>query len=131
MKTRYHTKDGLAVYDLDPLAAELWVIAGPDDLDEVAIDTDDIPEGCRWVDSNEWAAIQSLARHHYVPHHEIVRAVRDARGQTDRVEQRALALLHERGHMAGLTCDQQREVEWDVCKECSFLEAMRANQRIV
>ena len=68
-------------------------------------------------------------RPQYVPYPAIVQAVHDARRQTDRVEQRALALLHKRGHMAGLTDDQQREVEWDVCKECSFLEAMRANQQ--
>jgi hypothetical protein len=38
-------------------------------------------------------------------------AVHDAAEQTNRVEQRAIALLHERGYMSGLTCDQQREVE--------------------
>jgi hypothetical protein len=60
MKTTYRTKDGLAVYDLDPLASELWAIAGPDGLDETAIDTDNLPDGCRWVDEAEWAALDRI-----------------------------------------------------------------------
>jgi hypothetical protein len=44
----------------------------------------------------------------------ILVAVHEARQQTDRVEQRAIAILHEQGYMAGLTCDQQRAVERDV-----------------
>lgn len=41
---------------------------------------------------------------------EIRGAIHDAASQTDRVEQGAMALLHERGAMTDLTCDQQREV---------------------
>lgn len=42
---------------------------------------------------------------------EIARAVYDASQETERLEQRAIALLHERGSMAGLSCDQQRQIE--------------------
>lgn len=37
--------------------------------------------------------------------------IQTAATQTESVEQRAIRLLHERGHMANLTCDGQRDVE--------------------
>lgn len=59
MKTDLRTPDNLAVYDLDPQAAELWAIAGPDGLIESEIDTDNLPTGCRWITDEEWEALQS------------------------------------------------------------------------
>jgi hypothetical protein len=53
-KTNLRTADGLTVYDLDPQAADLWAVAGPDGLDPATIDTDNLPDGCRWVDNGEW-----------------------------------------------------------------------------
>ena len=50
------TSDGLMIYDLKPHASELWAVAGPDGwqgrLGE--IDTDNLPEGFRWVTDEEW-----------------------------------------------------------------------------
>lgn len=61
IKTKYKTADGLTVYDLDPNAAELWVVAGPDGhVGE--IDPDDLPEGFRWVDGSEWEALQDAVK---------------------------------------------------------------------
>lgn len=59
--TEYRTRDGLAVYDLDPQASELWAVAGPDGLDPAAIDADNLPAGCRWVSDDEWDQIQYRA----------------------------------------------------------------------
>lgn len=53
------TKDGLAIYDLDPNAPELWVVAGPAGCDVKAINTDNLPDGFRWVESDEWESLQS------------------------------------------------------------------------
>lgn len=53
------TKDGLTVYDLDPQASELWVVAGPAGVDPKTIDTDNLPEGFRWVSSDEWEELQN------------------------------------------------------------------------
>jgi hypothetical protein len=52
------TKDGLTVYDLDPQAAELWVVAGPAGYEATAIDPDDLPRGFRWVTNEEWEELQ-------------------------------------------------------------------------
>ncbi len=49
------TSDGLRVYDLDPRASELWAVAGPDGYDPTTIDPDDLPEGFRWVEEEEWS----------------------------------------------------------------------------
>jgi len=58
IKTKYRTTaDNLAVYDLSPQAAELWVVAGPDGHTG-EIDTDSLPEGFRWVTGEEWEALQ-------------------------------------------------------------------------
>ena len=57
IKTNLRTTDGLAVYDLDPLASDLWVVAGPDGHTE-QIDTDNLPDGFRWVTNEEWASLQ-------------------------------------------------------------------------
>jgi hypothetical protein len=55
------TKDGLTVYDLDPQAGELWAVAGPNGFDPKAIDPDNLPDGFRWVEDEEWEAIQADA----------------------------------------------------------------------
>lgn len=58
IKTNYKTTvDNLTVYDLDPQASELWVVAGPDGF-VGEIDPDDLPEGFRWVTGEEWEALQ-------------------------------------------------------------------------
>ena len=51
------TRDGLRVYDLDPLAGDLWAVAGPDGYDPSAIDPDALPEGFRWLDGDEWSGL--------------------------------------------------------------------------
>ena len=48
------TKDGLKVYDIDPLASELWVVAGPDGFQIEDIDPDCLPDGFRCVETKEW-----------------------------------------------------------------------------
>lgn len=58
IKTKYRTTaDNLAIYDLSPQAADLWVVAGPDGHTG-EIDTDSLPEGFRWVTGEEWEALQ-------------------------------------------------------------------------
>ena len=61
IKTSLKTKDGLAVYDIDPLASDLWVVAGPDGHTG-PIDPDDLPEGFRWVTNEEWASMQNAVK---------------------------------------------------------------------
>lgn len=56
--TNMRTKDGLVVYDLDPQASELWAVAGPEGFTGT-VDTDDLPDGFRWVDNAEWSALQA------------------------------------------------------------------------
>lgn len=51
------TRDGLAVYDLDPLAGELWAVAGPAGWEVREIDVDCLPNGFRWVEEEEWQAL--------------------------------------------------------------------------
>jgi hypothetical protein len=58
--TNRTTVEGLTIYDLDPLSAELWAIAGPAGHDPKTIDTDDLPEGFRWVDGKEWEELEKL-----------------------------------------------------------------------
>jgi hypothetical protein len=58
--TNRTTTDGLTIYDLDPLSAELWAIAGPAGHDPKTIDTDDLPEGFRWVESDECEELEKL-----------------------------------------------------------------------
>ena len=58
-RTNLKTADGFTVYDLDPQAAELWAVAGPDGLDPATIDPDNLPDGCRWVDEAEWTTLQA------------------------------------------------------------------------
>jgi hypothetical protein len=53
-RTSHVTAHGEAVYDLDPQASELWVVAGPAGIDPASIDPDDLPDGCRWVNGDEW-----------------------------------------------------------------------------
>ena len=52
------TKDGLTVYDLDPQASELWVVAGPEGYQISDIDPENLPDGFRWVSENEWQELQ-------------------------------------------------------------------------
>ena len=42
-------------YDIDPLAAELWVVEGPPGYDPNTIDPDNLPKGWRWISDDEWA----------------------------------------------------------------------------
>jgi hypothetical protein len=55
--TDFTTDDGLAVYDLDVNASELWAVAGPHGYDVNAIDTDNLPPGFRWVENEEWSRL--------------------------------------------------------------------------
>jgi hypothetical protein len=55
------TIDGLTIYDLLPQASELWVVAGPAGYDPKEIDMENLPEGFRWVESDEWEVLQKLA----------------------------------------------------------------------
>ncbi len=55
--TGFKTKDGLTVYDIDPLSSELWAVAGPAGIDPESIDPDELPQGCRWVDDAEWSEL--------------------------------------------------------------------------
>lgn len=57
IKTNKKTSDGLTVYDLDPNASELWVVAGPSGFDPCTIDPECLPKGFRWVTSDEWEEI--------------------------------------------------------------------------
>ncbi len=56
------TADGLTVYDLDPQAAELWAVAGPAGVDPTTIDPEDLPDGFRWVEGDEWAGASVTIR---------------------------------------------------------------------
>ena len=55
------TKDGLTIYDLQPQASELCVVAGPIGYSVDQIDMDDLPIGFRWVTAEEWEALQAQA----------------------------------------------------------------------
>jgi len=70
MQTNKVTKDGLTIYDLDPQASELWAVAGPAGHDPQAIDTDDLPDGWRWVEAWEFSEPQAFIlvfRPHQMP----------------------------------------------------------------
>lgn len=49
-----YTLNGLRVYDLDPLASEIWACVGPDGADPRTLDPDNLPEGFRLIDGDEW-----------------------------------------------------------------------------
>lgn len=53
------TKDGLTIYDLQPQASELCVVAGPIGYSVDQIDMDDLPDGFRWITTEEWEELQS------------------------------------------------------------------------
>ena len=57
LRTALVTHDGLRVYDLDPTAAELWAVAGPDGYDPATIDPDAMPDGFRWIEDEEWGLL--------------------------------------------------------------------------
>ena len=54
--TNRKTAAGETIYDLDPLAGDLWAVAGPAGVDPTTIDPDCLPEGFRWIDEGEWEA---------------------------------------------------------------------------
>lgn len=56
--TNKKTQDGLTIYDLDPRASELCAVAGPAGIDPATIDSDNLPDGFRWIDDAEWEAIE-------------------------------------------------------------------------
>lgn len=53
-KAPLYGRDGLRLYDLDPAASQLWVVAGPDGWKVEDIDPDNLPAGFRWVPDEEW-----------------------------------------------------------------------------
>ena len=59
IKLAEKTADGLAIYDLDIHASELWVVAGPDGHDPYQLDPDSLPEGFRWITDDEWETIKT------------------------------------------------------------------------
>ena len=63
IETDMETADGLRVYDLSPNAPSLWAVAGPGGVDPATIDSDNLPNGFRWVEDGEWAQLcESSAR---------------------------------------------------------------------
>ena len=56
--TSMKTKDGLVVYDIDPFASELWIVAGPEGYNPDDLDPNNLPEGFRWIDIGEWEFLQ-------------------------------------------------------------------------
>lgn len=59
-RTNLTTADGLAVYDLEPQAADLVAVAGPAGVDPSTIDQDSLPAGFRWVTPAEWSELETL-----------------------------------------------------------------------
>lgn len=57
-QTSLKTNDGLTVYDLEPQASDLRVVAGHAGYTG-EIDPDALPEGFRWVTEYEWESLQS------------------------------------------------------------------------
>ena len=53
--TNLTTADGFRIYDLDVNAADLVAVAGPEGWDPETIDPDDLPDGFRWIDEEEWS----------------------------------------------------------------------------
>lgn len=58
VRTDRVTANGERVYDLAPLASDLWAIAGPDGLDPTTVDSDHLPAGYRWVEDEEWSDLE-------------------------------------------------------------------------
>lgn len=52
------TADGLTIYDLQPQASELCVVAGPEGYSVDQIDMDNLPADFRWVTAEEWETLQ-------------------------------------------------------------------------
>ena len=63
IKTNMRTADGLTVYDLAPLAADLYAVAGPAGYDPVELAAmvadDQLPAGIRWIKDEEWSDLGS------------------------------------------------------------------------
>ena len=55
IRTTLTTLDGLRIYDLEPEGGSLLACAGPDGYDPSAIDHEDLPDGFRWLEDDEWA----------------------------------------------------------------------------
>lgn len=45
-----------ARYDLDPFDGQLWVAEGPAGYQPEELDPQELPQGFRWVDTEEWDA---------------------------------------------------------------------------
>jgi hypothetical protein len=60
-QTMTTTNDGLHIYDLDPQASALWVVAGPAGYRVDAIDPDHLPDGFRWITAGEWEHLEEQA----------------------------------------------------------------------
>lgn len=56
--TNLTTTDGLTVYDLDVYGSALTAVAGPAGYDPATIDTDELPDGFRWVTTEEWESLE-------------------------------------------------------------------------
>ena len=68
-RTALVTHDGLRVYDLDPLAVDLWAVAGPDGVDPATIDPDALPDGFRWLEDDEWSRLNAASGATYAELH--------------------------------------------------------------
>ena len=73
-RTELVTHDGLRVYDLVPLAVDLWAVAGPDGVDPATIDPDALPDGCRWLDDDEWPRLNAASGATYAGLHDEIKA---------------------------------------------------------
>ena len=47
------------LYDLDPLAAELWVVEGPRGHRIDEIDPNALPDGFRFIEDEEWPVLEA------------------------------------------------------------------------
>ena len=74
LRTALVTHDGLRVYDLVPLAVDLWAVAGPDGVDPATIDPDALPEGFRWLEEDEWPRLNAASGATYGKLNEMIQA---------------------------------------------------------
>ena len=73
-RTELVTHDGLRVYDLVPLAVDLWAVAGPDGVDPATIDPDALPDGFRWLEDDEWPRLNAASGATYAGLHDEIKA---------------------------------------------------------